>query len=117
MLHTPGKWCLDFGWLAGGLAGWLQMLTRRSNVVAYTASTTPPLPYRFKSSSIRLQVPDLGLGTLVQKVSFFRTMGDSATWRALATTYYTLKTWMRRTVWGDRVSNPALATASTTIIR
>jgi hypothetical protein len=74
-------------------------------VVAYTASTTPPLPFRFKSSNIRFQVPHLGFGTLVQKVEFFRKMGETAAWRTVATTYHTLKTWMRRTVWGDRVSD------------
>ena len=42
---------------------------------------------------------------MVQNTKFFRTMIKTATWRALATTYYTLKTWLRRTVWGDRVSH------------
>lgn len=74
-----------------------------SNVVAYTASATPPLPFRFKSSSIRFQVPDLGFGSLAQNVRFFREMSKTATWRALATTYHTLKTWLRRSIWGDRV--------------
>ncbi|KAF2025426.1 hypothetical protein EK21DRAFT_76481 [Setomelanomma holmii] len=74
-----------------------------SNVVAYTASSTPPLPYRFKSSSIRFQVPNLGFGSLVENVKFFRVMSQTATWRALATTFYTLKTWTRRTMWGDRL--------------
>ncbi|KAF1940737.1 hypothetical protein EJ02DRAFT_445297 [Clathrospora elynae] len=74
-----------------------------SNVVAYTASTTPPLPFRFKSSNLRFQVPDLGLGSLVQNSRFFRTMNQTSTWRAIATSYYTLKTWLRRTVWGDRL--------------
>jgi hypothetical protein len=74
-----------------------------SNVVAYTASTTPPMPFRFKSSNIRFQVPDLGFGTLMQRVDFIKKVGESAAWRTLATTYHTLKTWMRRSVWGDRV--------------
>jgi hypothetical protein len=30
-------------------------------------------------------------------------MSETGAWRALATTFYTLKTWMRRTIWGDRV--------------
>ncbi|KAI4638906.1 hypothetical protein J4E93_009656 [Alternaria ventricosa] len=74
-----------------------------SNVVAYTASNTPPIPFRFKSSNLRFQVPDLGFGSMVQNTKFFRTMSKTGTWRALATTYYTLKTWLRRTVWGDRL--------------
>ncbi|RMZ69397.1 mitochondrial fmp26 [Pyrenophora seminiperda CCB06] len=74
-----------------------------SNVVAYTASTTPPLPFRFKSSNVRFQVPNLGLGSLIESSRFFRTMSQTATWRTLATAFHTLKTWLRRTVWGDRL--------------
>ncbi|USP80009.1 hypothetical protein yc1106_07283 [Curvularia clavata] len=74
-----------------------------SNVVAYTASKTPPVPFRFKSSNVRFQIPDLGFGSMVQNTQFFRTMSKTATWRALSTTYHTLKTWLRRTVWGDRL--------------
>lgn len=74
-----------------------------SNVVAYTMSATPPLPYRFKSSNFRLQVPDLGFGTLLQRVKFFRVMSETATWRALAGSSHTLRTWLRRSIWGDRV--------------
>ena len=75
-----------------------------SNVVAYTASNTPPIPFRFKSSNIRFQVPNLGLGSLIESSRFFRTMSQTTTWRTLATAFHTLKTWLRRTVWGDRVS-------------
>jgi hypothetical protein len=79
------------------------ILTAFSNVVAYTASATPPLPFRFKSSNVRLQVPDLGFGSLAQNVKFFRVMSQTATWRTLSTVYHTLKTWLRRSIWGDRV--------------
>lgn len=61
------------------------------------------MPFRFKSSNFRLQVPDLGFGSLVQNVRFFRVMSQTVTWRALTTTYHTIKTWMRKTIWGDRV--------------
>lgn len=74
-----------------------------SNVVAYTASATPPLPFRFKSSTLRFQVPHLGFGSLAQNVRFFREMGKTAAWRTIASVYHTLKTWLRRSVWGDRV--------------
>lgn len=81
----------------------MRELTQHSNVVAYTASATPPMPFRFKSSNFRLQVPDLGFGSFVQNAKFFRIMSQTTTWRAISTTYYTLKTWMRRSIWGDRV--------------
>ncbi|KAH9864559.1 hypothetical protein J1614_010494 [Plenodomus biglobosus] len=74
-----------------------------SNVVAYTASLTPPQPFRFKSSNFRLQVPDLGFGTLVQKVRFFRVMSQTPTWKALLSFYHTAKTYMRKTIYGDRL--------------
>lgn len=77
-----------------------------SNVVAYTAATSAPLPFRFKSSKILFQIPDLGFGSLLQNLKFFRVMSETATWRALARTYYTIKTWLRRSIWGDRVIIP-----------
>jgi uncharacterized protein (AIM24 family) len=77
-----------------------------SNVVAYTASATPPLPFRFKSSTLRFQLPDLGFGSLAHNVRFFREISKSAAWRGLATAYHTLKTWLRRSVWGDRARRP-----------
>ncbi|KAF2876620.1 mitochondrial biogenesis AIM24-domain-containing protein [Massariosphaeria phaeospora] len=74
-----------------------------SNVVAYSASASPPLPFRFRSANLLFQVPDLGFGSLAQNVKFFRVMSETATWRALASAYHTVKTWLRRTVWGDRL--------------
>ena len=61
------------------------------------------MPFRFKSSNFRLQVPDLGFGSFVQNAKFFRIMSKTATWRAVSTTWHTIKTWSRRTIWGDRV--------------
>lgn len=80
-----------------------------SNVVAYTTSTTPPQPYRFRSAALRFQIPDLGFGSLLQDVKFFRVMSETATWKTIATAFHTLKTWLRRSIWGDRVSNSFLS--------
>ncbi|KAF2640008.1 hypothetical protein P280DRAFT_401695 [Massarina eburnea CBS 473.64] len=74
-----------------------------SHVVAYTTSPTPPQPFRFRSSTVRFQVPDLGFGSLLQTIKFFRVMSETATWRTLSTTFHTLKTWLRRSIWGDRL--------------
>ncbi|PSN64213.1 hypothetical protein BS50DRAFT_636419 [Corynespora cassiicola Philippines] len=74
-----------------------------SNVVAYTAAASPPLPFRFKSSNMRFQVPDLGFGSLVQRIRFFRVMAETPAWRTLASVSHTLKTWLRRSIWGDRL--------------
>lgn len=73
------------------------------NVVAYTMSEHPPLPYRFKSSNFRLQVPNLGVAALLQRVKFFRVMTETKTWRTIANLAFTIRTSARRTIWGDRL--------------
>ena len=73
-----------------------------SNIVAYTITQSPPLPYRFKSSVLRLQIPDLGLQRVFPNSKFFRVMRESDTWMTLKKIVFTLRTWSRRTIWGDR---------------
>ncbi len=73
------------------------------NVVAYTVTQNPPLPYRFKSANLRFQIPNLGLGYLVPDTKFFRVMRESATWRGLTKLLFNLRTAARRTIWGDRL--------------
>ncbi|MCJ1359065.1 MAG: Altered inheritance of mitochondria protein 24, mitochondrial [Icmadophila ericetorum] len=74
-----------------------------SNVVAYTITQHPPLPYRLKSSVLRFQVPNLGFPGLVPDTKFMRVMRESATWKALMSGLFHLRTWSRRTIWGDRL--------------
>lgn len=74
-----------------------------SNVVAYTITQYPPLPYRLKSSALRLQIPRIDLGTILPDTKFFRVMRQSDTWKNLSKLFFTLRTWSRRTIWGDRV--------------
>ncbi|KAK2628842.1 hypothetical protein QTJ16_001945 [Diplocarpon rosae] len=73
------------------------------NVVAYTITQHPPLPYRLKSSSLRFQIPSLGLGYLAQEIKFFRVMKESDTWRGLTRILFNLRMAARRTIWGDRL--------------
>jgi hypothetical protein len=73
------------------------------NVVAYTITQHPPLPYRLKSSSLRLQVPELGLGNLLSNIKFFRVMQTTTTWKTIAQVLFNLRTAARRTIWGDRL--------------
>lgn len=73
------------------------------NVVAYTITQHPPLPYRFKSSSLRFQIPSLGLGRLMSDIKFFRVMQTTDTWKFLAKLLFNLRTAARRTIWGDRL--------------
>lgn len=73
------------------------------NVVAYTITQHPPLPYRLKSSSLRLQVPSLGVNYLVPDIKFFRVMRQTATWKTVTQLLFNLRTAARRTIWGDRL--------------
>ncbi|KIN01012.1 hypothetical protein OIDMADRAFT_179876 [Oidiodendron maius Zn] len=73
------------------------------NVVAYTITQHPPLPYRLKSSSLRLQVPNLGLSYLIPDIKFFRVMRETATWKGITQLLFNLRTAARRTIWGDRL--------------
>jgi hypothetical protein len=72
-----------------------------SHVLAYSQNGFPPQPYRFRSSTLRLQIPSLG--SLLPNTKFFNEMKKSQLWNFLAETLYKLRTWTRRTVWGDRL--------------
>jgi uncharacterized protein (AIM24 family) len=80
-----------------------EYVTHPGNVVAYTITQHPPLPYRLKSAGLRFQVPNLGLGYLVPDIKFFRVMGQTNTWRGLSKLLFDLRTAARRTIWGDRL--------------
>lgn len=73
------------------------------NVLAYTVTQNPPLPYRFKSSALRFQIPNIGISALLQRVKFFRVMSESTTWLNLKKALFLLRTSFRRTIWGDRL--------------
>jgi hypothetical protein len=73
------------------------------NVVAYTITQNPPLPYRFKSSNLRFQIPNLNYSYLVPDTKFFRVMRESNTWRGITNFLFNLRTAARRTIWGDRL--------------
>jgi hypothetical protein len=74
-----------------------------ANVVAYTIASNPPLPYRFKSHSFALQIPDLGVQKYLMGIKFFRTMVTTTSWKTVSNFLYNLRTAARRTIWGDRL--------------
>jgi Mitochondrial biogenesis AIM24 len=80
-----------------------QYVAHPGNVVAYTVSQHPPLPYRFKSSNLRFQIPDLGLSRFLQEIKFFRVIKETDTWRAVTKLLFNLRTAARRSIWGDRL--------------
>lgn len=71
------------------------------NVVAYTVTPHPPLPYRLKSSSLRFQIPDLGINGLMPDIKFFRVMRQTDTWKGIGKLLFNFKSTARRTIWGD----------------
>ncbi|KAL5355173.1 altered inheritance of mitochondria protein 24, mitochondrial [Aspergillus floccosus] len=81
-----------------------QYIVHPSNVVAYTMSSNPPRPYRFKSTTLKFQVP--GLKTLprfIQDSKFIRDMSDTDTWKGAMKLFHKIRTWSRMTIWGDRL--------------
>lgn len=79
-------------------------LTHSSNVVAYTMTSNPPRPYRFKSTTLKFQVPGLkSLPNIFQSSKFIRDMADSDTWKTTMNILHKIRTWSRMTIWGDRV--------------
>ena len=62
------------------------------NVVGYTITQHPPLPYRLKSSGLRFQVPNLGLSSLFADIKFFKVMRQTDTWRGITKLLFNLRT-------------------------
>lgn len=74
-----------------------------SNILAYTTTNSPvPQPFRFRSSQARFQIP-LQLGNWFPDSRFTRAWKTSGTYKFLQGVSLRLKTWSRRTIWGDRL--------------
>lgn len=83
-----------------------QYIAHPSNVLAYTMSSNPPRPYRFKSTTLSFQVPGLKtLPRLLQNNKFVRDVSSSDAWKSTMRFAHKLRTWSRMTIWGDRVGN------------
>ncbi|KAI0965534.1 mitochondrial biogenesis AIM24-domain-containing protein [Xylaria arbuscula] len=78
-----------------------EFVAHPANVVAYTVTKQPPQPFRFKSSSIRFQIPSVT--TWLETTKFFRNMRQTETYKFLTRVFYSLRTTARRTIWGDRL--------------
>ena len=77
---------------------------RQSNVVAYTMTSKPPRPYRFKSTTLNFQVPGLKtFPSIIQNSNFVRNISDTDTWKTAMKIFHKVRTWSRMAIWGDRV--------------
>lgn len=74
-----------------------------SNILAYTTTNSPlPQPFRFRSSQARFQIP-LQLGNWFPDSRFIQAWKASNTYKFLQSISLRIKTWSRRTIWGDRL--------------
>jgi uncharacterized protein (AIM24 family) len=81
-----------------------EFVAHPGSVVAYSISRNPPLPFRFKSSSLRLQVPMPSMLTSwIPESDFVKTMRKTDTYKYIVRTLHALRTMTRRTIWGDRL--------------
>ncbi|KAI0506400.1 mitochondrial biogenesis AIM24-domain-containing protein [Xylaria bambusicola] len=78
-----------------------EFVAHPANVVAYTITKQPPLPFRFKSSSIRFQIP--AVTAWFETIKFFQNMRQSEVYKFLARVFFSMRTTARRTIWGDRL--------------
>lgn len=78
-----------------------EFVAHPGSVVAYSVSRNPAEPFRFKSSSLRLQVPSLT--SWIPESEFVKNMRKTSTYQFLARVFYSLRTTTRRTIWGDRL--------------
>ena len=81
-----------------------------THVLAYSAGRQLPLPYRLPSKFSGFQVPTLGLPLLFNPLSeavrgsnFIRAMADTDTWRGISRAWWRMRTWLRASIWGDRL--------------
>ncbi|KAI2606753.1 mitochondrial biogenesis AIM24-domain-containing protein [Hypoxylon sp. NC1633] len=80
-----------------------EFVAHPANVVAYTVSKSPPLPFRFKSGSggLGLQVPSLTMW--LGSSEFVRNMRRTETYKLVARFLHGARTAARRLIWGDRL--------------
>ena len=105
--NSPPSWRIIFGPPKVRFASHYMVFgvdVQSSNVVAYSMDASPPLPYRLKSSSLRFQIPDIGISKLLPDTRFIRAMRDSQTWQTVTAVLFSIRTWTRATILGDRVS-------------
>ncbi|KAJ9133407.1 hypothetical protein NKR23_g10792 [Pleurostoma richardsiae] len=81
-----------------------ELVLHPSHVVAYSVNRNPPLPFRLRSSSLRLQVPSVPEAWVPAGVArFWAAMRDTGTYKAAARALFALRTAARRSLWGDRL--------------
>ncbi|KAM0448709.1 hypothetical protein ACHAO4_008420 [Trichoderma viride] len=78
-----------------------EFVAHPGSVVAYSVTKQQPLPFRFKSASLRFQIPSLT--SWIPETEFMKKARGSEVYKFLARVFYSLRTMTRRTIWGDRL--------------
>lgn len=78
-----------------------EFVAHPGSVVAYSVTRNKPQPFRFKSSSLRFQVPSLG--RWIPESELMKNFRNSGFYKFVGRVAYTLRTVMRRSIWGDRL--------------
>ncbi|KAM5352062.1 hypothetical protein ACJ41O_004785 [Fusarium nematophilum] len=78
-----------------------EFVAHPGSVVAYSVTRHPPQPFRFKSNSLRIQVPSLS--RWIPEAEWMKAVRNSEVYKFLARALYSLRTTTRRTIWGDRL--------------
>ncbi|GAP85105.1 putative altered inheritance of mitochondria protein 24 [Rosellinia necatrix] len=78
-----------------------EFVAHPANVVAYTITKQPPLPFRFKSSSITFQIPSVT--TWLETTKFLQNLRQTEAYKFLTRLLHHMRTTARRTIWGDRL--------------
>lgn len=78
-----------------------EFVAHPGSVVAYSVSRAAPRPFRFKSSSFRLQVPSVS--RFLPEMAWVKAVRESAVYKFIGRMLFGLRTMARRTIWGDRL--------------
>lgn len=81
-----------------------ELVVHPSHVVAYSVDKNAPVPFRFRSSGIRLAVPALPESLIPKGLAkFWKDTKETAAYKFLARVLFSLRTTARRSVFGDRL--------------
>lgn len=86
------------------LADGEELVVHPSHVVAYSVDRNAPVPFRFKSSMLRLTVPRVPESLVPKGLSkFWKDTKETGAYKFLAKLLFSLRTTARRSIFGDRL--------------
>ncbi|KAJ6264655.1 hypothetical protein Dda_0804 [Drechslerella dactyloides] len=81
-----------------------QMILHPTHLLAYSIGAERPKPYRLAQTTLRFQLPKIGLVQgLLPRSAFLEAMAKTETYQTVSRALFNIKTWLRRVIWGDRL--------------